>query len=86
MALGAAASVIFFAYYFEAVRPPHPEPRIPQRKHADRYPAPAVCTALYILMALVITGIAPSPPLNNPAPVACGLAAVPETSPGWSRQ
>ena len=30
----------------------------------------AVCTLLYILMALVITGLAPYQTLNDPAPVA----------------
>jgi APA family basic amino acid/polyamine antiporter len=39
---------------------------------------------LYILMSLVITGLAPYPTLNNDAPVARALAQVPQL--GWLRQ
>ncbi len=44
----------------------------------------AICTVLYILMSLVITGLAPYQTLNNEAPVAIALGAVPGL--GWLRQ
>ncbi len=57
----------------------------PAARHADRHPGSlAICTVLYILMSLVITGITPYTTLNNEAPVAIALGAVPGL--GWLRQ
>jgi APA family basic amino acid/polyamine antiporter len=44
----------------------------------------AICTVLYILMAMVITGLAPYASLNNPAPVATALQSQPALA--WLRQ
>jgi APA family basic amino acid/polyamine antiporter len=84
--IGAAASVIFFAYIgFEAVSTAAQEAENPQRNMPiGIILSLAVCTVLYILMALVITGIAPFHTLNNPAPVATALAAVPDLA--WLEQ
>lgn len=84
--ISAAASVIFFAYIgFEAVSTAAQEAENPQRNMPiGILLSLAVCTALYILMALVITGIAPFATLNNPAPVATALAAVPSLA--WLEQ
>ena len=77
--VAAAASVIFFAYIgFEAVSTAAQEAENPQRNMPIGILASlAICTVLYILMALVITGLAPYQTLNNPAPVATALAAQP---------
>jgi APA family basic amino acid/polyamine antiporter len=77
--VAAAASVIFFAYIgFEAVSTAAQEAKDPQRTMPIGILASlAICTVLYILMALVITGLAPYQTLNNPAPVATALAAQP---------
>ncbi len=84
--IGAAASVIFFAYIgFEAVSTAAQEAENPQKNMPiGILLSLAVCTVLYILMALVITGIAPFATLNNPAPVATALAAVPDLA--WLEQ
>ncbi len=75
--VAAAASVIFFAYIgFEAVSTAAQEAKDPQRTMPiGILLSLAVCTVLYILMALVITGLAPYQQLNNPAPVATALEA-----------
>jgi APA family basic amino acid/polyamine antiporter len=82
----AAASVIFFAYIgFEAVSTAAQEAKNPQKTMPIGILASlGVCTVLYILMALVITGMAPFQTLNNPAPVATALANVPELA--WMKQ
>jgi basic amino acid/polyamine antiporter, APA family len=82
----AAASVIFFAYIgFEAVSTAAQEAKDPQRTMPIGIIASlAICTVLYILMSLVITGMAPFSTLNNPAPVATALASIPSLS--WLTQ
>jgi APA family basic amino acid/polyamine antiporter len=81
-----AAGVIFFAYIgFETVSTAAQEAKNPQRDMPiGLLGSLAVCTVLYILMALVITGLAPYASLNNEAPVAIALGAVPGL--GWLRQ
>jgi APA family basic amino acid/polyamine antiporter len=84
--VAAAASVIFFAYIgFEAVSTAAQEAKDPQRTMPiGILLSLGVCTVLYILMALVITGIAPYQTLNNPAPVATALHNVPQLA--WLEQ
>lgn len=84
--VAAAASVIFFAYIgFEAVSTAAQEAKDPQRTMPIGILASlAICTVLYILMALVITGLAPYQTLNTPAPVAVALGAQPSLS--WMLQ
>jgi len=67
----AAAGVIFFAYIgFETVSTAGQEARDPQRTlPIGILGSLVICTALYILMSLVITGLAPYTMLNVPAPV-----------------
>jgi APA family basic amino acid/polyamine antiporter len=67
----AGAGVIFFAYIgFDAVSTAAQEARNPQRDlPIGILGSLAVCTVLYILMALVMTGIAPYTELNVPHPV-----------------
>jgi APA family basic amino acid/polyamine antiporter len=81
-----AAGVIFFAYIgFEAVSTAAQEAKNPQKNMPIGILASlAICTVLYILMSLVITGLAPYTTLNNDAPVARALAQVPQL--GWLRQ
>lgn len=81
-----AAGVIFFAYIgFESVSTAAQEARDPQKNMPIGILASlGICTVLYILMALVITGLAPYPTLNNDAPVAHALGTVPGLS--WLRQ
>ena len=65
------AGVIFFAYIgFDAVSTAAQEARNPQRDMPiGILGSLAVCTVLYILMALVMTGLAPYTELNVPHPV-----------------
>jgi len=67
----AGAGVIFFAYIgFDAVSTAAQEAKNPQRDlPIGILGSLAVCTVLYILMALVMTGIAPYTELNVPHPV-----------------
>lgn len=83
--IAAAASVIFFAYIgFEGVSTAAQEARNPQKTMPiGILGSLVICTVLYMLMALVITGIAPYQTLNNPAPVATALEAIPELT--WLR-
>jgi APA family basic amino acid/polyamine antiporter len=86
--IAAAASVIFFAYIgFESVSTAAQEARNPQRTMPiGLLGSLAICTLLYILMALVITGIrhyTTIDPADN-APVASALAAVPQLA--WLEQ
>ena len=66
-----AAGVIFFAYIgFETVSTAAQEARDPQKNMPIGILASlGICTVLYILMALVMTGLAPFTMLNVPAPV-----------------
>ncbi|MCI0571335.1 MAG: amino acid permease [Myxococcaceae bacterium] len=72
----AAAGVIFFAYIgFDAVSTAAQETKNPQRDLPIGILASlAVCTVLYILMALVMTGIANYRELNVPDPVYVAIA------------
>jgi APA family basic amino acid/polyamine antiporter len=65
------AGVIFFAYIgFDAVSTAAQEARNPQRDlPIGILGSLAICTVLYILMALVMTGLAPYQELNVPHPV-----------------
>jgi basic amino acid/polyamine antiporter, APA family len=76
----AAASVIFFAYIgFEGVSTAAQEAQNPQKNMPiGIILSLAICTVLYVAVSLVLIGIAPYQTLNNPAPVASALAAVPE--------
>jgi APA family basic amino acid/polyamine antiporter len=81
-----AAGVIFFAYIgFESVSTAAQEARNPQRDMPIGILASlGICTVLYILMSLVITGMAHYTDLNNDAPVSRAIGAVPGL--GWLRQ
>jgi APA family basic amino acid/polyamine antiporter len=76
----AAAGVIFFAYIgFDAVSTAAQEARNPQRDLPIGILASlAVCTVLYMAMALVMTGLVPYPQLDVPHPVDVAIASRPE--------
>lgn len=76
------AGVIFFAYVgFEAVSTAAQEARNPQRDiPIGILGSLAICTVLYMLVALVLTGIVPYPSLNVPDPIA---VAVDSIGMGW---
>ena len=71
-----AAGVVFFAYIgFDAVSTAAQEAKNPQRDMPIGILASlGVCTVLYILMALVMTGLAPFRELNVPHPVYVAIA------------
>ncbi|HXY32036.1 MAG TPA: amino acid permease [Gemmatimonadaceae bacterium] len=71
-----AAAVVFFAYIgFDAVSTAAQEAKNPQRDMPiGILLSLAICTVLYILMALVMTGLAPYPELNVPHPVFVAIA------------
>lgn len=73
-----AAGIIFFAYIgFEAVSTAAQEARNPQRDvPIGILGSLAVCTVLYIMVALVLTGIVPYSMLNVPDPIAVGVDAI----------
>ncbi len=73
----AGAGVIFFAYIgFDAVSTAAQEAKNPQRDLPIGIMASlAVCTILYILMALVMTGLVPYPQLDVAEPVYVALEA-----------
>ena len=75
----AGAGVIFFAYIgFDAVSTAAQEAKNPQRDLPIGILASlTVCTILYILMALVMTGLVPFAQLNVPEPVYVALNATP---------
>jgi len=70
------AGVIFFAYIgFDAVSTAAQEAKNPQRDlPVGILGSLAICTVLYILMALVMTGLAPYQELNVPNPVFVAIA------------
>ena len=72
------AALIFFAYIgFDAVSTAAEEARKPQRDLPIGIIASlVVCTFIYMLVALFLTGIAPYPTLNVPSPVADALLNV----------
>ena len=71
-----AAGVIFFAYIgFDAVSTTAQEAKNPAKDMPiGILGSLAICTVLYILMALVMTGLAPYKMLDDPAPVLVALA------------
>jgi len=71
-----AAGVVFFAYIgFDAVSTAAQEAKNPQRDMPIGILASlGICTVLYILMALVMTGLAPYQELNVPHPVYVAIA------------
>ena len=72
-----ASGIIFFAYIgFDAVSTAAQESRNPERDMPiGILGSLAICTLLYILMCLVLTGLVPFPQLNDAAPVAVALQA-----------
>ncbi len=82
-----AAGIIFFAYIgFDAVSTAAQEAKNPQRDMPiGILVSLAVCTVLYISVALVLTGMVPYPELNTPAPVAMALDRYPALNwlSGW---
>lgn len=75
-----AAGVIFFAYIgFDAVSTAAQEAKNPQKDMAwGILGSLAICTILYILVGLVMTGIVKYDLLNDPAPVAVAVNAAGE--------
>lgn len=75
------AGVIFFAYIgFDAISTAAQEARNPQRDMPIGILASlAICTFLYIAVALVLTGIVPFTALNVADPIAVGIDATPLT-------
>lgn len=69
------AAIIFFAYIgFEAVSTAAAEAKNPSRDvPIGILGALIVCTALYIIVALVMTGVVPFPELASPAPIAVAI-------------
>ena len=78
-----AAGVVFFAYIgFDAVSTAAQEAKNPQRDMPiGMLGSLAFCTVLYILMSLVMTGLAPYKTLNVPHPVDVALATVSQHAP-----
>ncbi len=72
-----AAGVIFFAYIgFDAVSTAAQEAKNPQRDMpVGILVSLAICTVLYILVSLVLTGIVPYTMLNVPDPIAVAVDA-----------
>jgi APA family basic amino acid/polyamine antiporter len=79
------AGVVFFAYIgFDALSTTAQECKNPKRDlPIGILGSLAVCTALYILMGLVITGVVPYSKLGVPDPVAVGVDKIVELR-GWS--
>ncbi len=74
------AAVVFFAYIgFDAVSTAAQEAKNPQRDLPIAMLASLViCTVLYVLMSLVLTGLAPYNQLDVPHPVAYALSRIPQ--------
>ena len=72
------AGVVFFAYIgFDAVSTAAQEARNPQRDMPlGILGSLAICTLLYVLVSLIITGIVPFNELNVPDPIALGADAI----------
>ena len=70
-----ASGVVFFAYIgFDAVSVAAQEAKNPQRNMPiGILGSLVICTVLYMLMSLVITGLAPYSILNVPQPVAVSI-------------
>ena len=73
------ASAVFFAYIgFDAVSTAAQEAKNPQRDlPIGMIASLLICTVLYILMALVMTGLAPYTALSVPHPVSVAISAAP---------
>ena len=80
-----AGGVVFFAYIgFDAVSTAAQECKNPSRDlPIGMLGSLAMCTVLYILMSLVMTGLVSYKQLNVPAPVVVALGQVPQL--GWLR-
>jgi basic amino acid/polyamine antiporter, APA family len=78
-----AAAVVFFAYIgFDAVSTAAQEAKNPQRDMPiGMLLSLGICTVLYVLMSLVMTGLVNYKALNVPHPVVVALAAAPAL--GW---
>ncbi|GJG85259.1 amino acid transporter [Gemmatimonadetes bacterium T265] len=76
-----AAGVVFFAYIgFDAVSTAAQEAKNPQRDMPiGMLGSLGVCTVLYILMSLVMTGLVPFQQLNVPHPVDIAVRALPSS-------
>jgi APA family basic amino acid/polyamine antiporter len=72
------AGVVFFAYIgFDAVSTAAQEARNPQRDlPLGILGSLVICTALYIIVSLVLTGIVPYTQLNVADPIAVGVSAI----------
>jgi len=72
------AAVVFFAYIgFDAVSTAAQEAKNPQRDMPIGIMGSlAICTLLYVLVSVVITGIMPYDQLNVPDPIAVGVQAI----------
>ena len=81
------AGVVFFAYIgFDAVSTTAQEAKNPQRDLPIGILASLfICTAIYILMALVMTGVVPYRELGVPDPVAVGVDRIVSLR-GWSME
>jgi APA family basic amino acid/polyamine antiporter len=77
------ASVVFFAYIgFDAVSTAAGEAKNPQRDMPiGILGSLAICTVIYIIVALVLTGLLPYTELSTPKPVATALEQYPAL--GW---
>ncbi|HTA73525.1 MAG TPA: amino acid permease [Gemmatimonadaceae bacterium] len=77
------AAVVFFAYIgFDAVSTAAQEAKNPQRDlPIAMLGSLVICTVLYVLMSLVLTGLAPYNQLDVPHPVAYALSHIPQL--GW---
>ena len=77
------ASVVFFAYIgFDAVSTAAGEAKNPQRDMPiGILGSLAICTVIYIIVSLVLTGLLPYPELATPKPVATALEHYPAL--GW---
>jgi basic amino acid/polyamine antiporter, APA family len=71
-----AAAIVFFAYIgFDVVATTSEETRNPQRDLPIGIIASlAICTILYVVVSLILTGMAPYPDLANDAPLATALS------------
>jgi basic amino acid/polyamine antiporter, APA family len=74
------AAVVFFAYIgFDAVSTAAQEAKNPQRDlPIAMLGSLVICTVLYVLMSLVLTGLAPYSVLDVPHPVAFALSRIPQ--------
>ncbi len=81
------AGVVFFAYIgFDAISTTAQECKNPQRDlPIGILGSLIICTVLYILMALVLTGVVPYPQLGVPDPVAVGIDRIVSLR-GWSAE